>query len=48
MKITITSLDNIQEAAQEFLNNLGTTKFLRFMVKWELERLLSLRPFVKH
>lgn len=33
MKITITSLDNIQEAAQEFLNNLGDNKIFAFYGK---------------
>ena len=33
MKITITSLDNIQEAAQEFLNNIGDNKIFAFYGK---------------
>jgi tRNA threonylcarbamoyladenosine biosynthesis protein TsaE len=33
MKITITSLDNIQEVAQEFLNNLGDNKIFAFYGK---------------
>lgn len=41
MDIQIKSLDNIQEAAKTFLQNMGNARVFAFTEKWELEKPLS-------
>ena len=48
MEIKINSLDNIHEAAKEFIAAMGDNTVFAFMVKWEPERLHSSKPYVKN
>lgn len=47
MKIIIKSLDNIREAAREFVHNMGKAMCLRSMARWVRGRRLLLRRCVK-
>lgn len=48
MEIKINSLDNIHEAAKEFIAAMGDNTVFAFYGKWEPERLHSSRLYVKN